>query len=1113
MALAWQTELKKLLTQQHPKTAKKLIDQFANAFPHNYIDQHSPRTARDDIKFLNELSDKSPLQIHLFYDKTKALHLRLYQWQKPIPLSDILPMLENLNLRTDSEQPFKINIDKDRSMWISDFSVIYAGAAFEIDKITELFEEAFIKIYFGSAENDGFNKLILGASLSWREINIIRTYVKYLRQIRFRFTQAYIEKTLVDNASITNDLIDIFKLMHDPKRKKSAEEESNKIEHDILQALESVKSLDEDTIIRRFLILIKATLRTNYFLEKEFISVKLNSRVIPEMPLPHPLYEIFVYSPRFEAIHLRNAKVARGGIRWSDRLEDFRTEILGLMKAQVVKNAIIVPSGAKGGFVLKAIDAQASREVLQMEVHYCYKEFIRGLLDITDNIINGKIVRPKQITCYDEADPYLVVAADKGTATFSDVANAISKEYQFWLGDAFASGGATGYDHKKMGITARGAWESIKRHFRELDINPLVTDITVVGIGDMSGDVFGNGMLYSKHIRLVAAFDHRHIFLDPNPDAETSYYERQRLFNLPTSSWEDYNPALISKGGGVFKRSVKSITLTPQVKEILSIKENSLTPQDLIKAILKAPVDLLYNGGIGTYVKAKEETNNEVGDRSNDYCRINGAELRCKIVGEGGNLGFTQLGRIEYAENNGLINTDFIDNSGGVDCSDHEVNLKILLDKVVDAGSLSLSKRNLLLQQMESDVAALVLKNNYEQALVMSFSAFHAKKYMGLHIEYIRELTNLHIINREVEFLPDDKALMERRAAGLGLTRPELAVLLAYTKIHIKHELLETKIPEDPYIKKIIMSAFPQAIAKKYQDEMYKHVLHRDIIATQLSNLVVNQMGITFVYRLKVETGAKTEDILRAYYVATEIFEADQLKDVIEGLDYKIPMNAQYDMFYNIRNLISLATRWFLHSPLIEGDLEKLVTNFTARIKKLEAITPTIMSGNTKQYLDNLTEQFIKIGLSNEVAKRIATYRAIYTSLNIIDVATKNNFDLDKTARVYFLAGERLNLLWFRDQIANDIREGHWNALARLTLRDELDYAQRGLTLAIINTNPNEKNPDDLIEKWVLKNQHMMKRWDNILSLLHGSDNVDYSMFFIALKELNSLVMTSSFKN
>lgn len=1114
MAMTWKEALqKKIIELYKGKKTSALIKNYANIFPHCYIDAYPIEVAINDLSYIEKLSAENPLEID-FYDTAKQtypLSVRLFLWNRPKALSIILPMLENLGLCTYSVGMHDLTLSRDQSIWVCDFSVCYTNGTFEIDKASTLFKTAFKQIYLGFAENDGFNKLVLGASLAWHEVMVLRAYARYLQQIHFRYTQAYIEKTLVRNTDITKVLIDLFKKMHDPSKK--AKNQNGEMVQEVLQRLEAVSSLDEDLIIRQVLALMKATLRTNYFQlannkkPKEYLSLKFCGNEIPELPLPIPLYGIFVYSPQFEGIHLRSAKVARGGIRWSERLEDFRTEVLGLMKAQKVKNAVIVPSGAKGGFILKKQLINPSREVLQAEVIRCYKLFISGLLDLTDNIVGQTFQHPKHVVCYDDFDPYLVVAADKGTAAFSDIANEISKSYNFWLGDAFASGGATGYDHKKIGITARGAWESVKRHFHELDIDATSANITVVGIGDMSGDVFGNAMMYSKHLQLVAAFDHRHIFIDPTPNPATSYKERVRLFNLAHSSWEDYNPKLISKGGGVFSRSLKSITLSAEIKKVLDITAKTLNPNELICAILKAPVQLLFNGGIGTYVKASTETNVDVGDHSNDYCRVNGEELRCKVVAEGGNLGFTQLGRVEYALTGGLINTDFIDNSAGVDTSDHEVNLKILFDHQVAAGKLSEKSRNKLLAQVADEVAELVLHDNYEQALLMSYSAQRAKINITLHTHYIKELESLGLLDRKLEFLPDDKKLIERKSSGEGLTRPELAVLIAYSKIYIKNEILNSSLPEEPLFKQLVETAFPKSIVAKYKSAMREHRLHREIIATQLSNQVVNEMGITFIYRLQMENSATVSEIVRAYMITALIFETREVQKLVLSLDFKIQMKEQYNMLYNIRNFLNLATRWFLNSNYLKEDLATLVNYFSKQIKVIEKVTPDLMGGATKQYYETLTEQFTAAGLPTETAKRIATYRAIYAGLNIIEVATQNRFNLLRTAEVYFLVGEHFNLLWFRDQIARDSREGHWNTLSRLTIRDELDFAQRALSESILKSDKNKADDvPTLIQKWMSQNDRMMSRWNRLLEQLHGSGTVDYPMFFIAMRELIGLI-------
>lgn len=1119
MTRTWMEKLQNALVKEFGDRKEKLLyTRYKTAFLLSYQDACSVDIAVADILQIEQLSSDKLFQIDFYILPGKvenALHLRLFQYNKAIPLSDILPILDNMGLRVFDERPYKIQLPE-TSVYISDFSVAYIeNNVVDIQKIKLLFQDAFIHICLGLCENDKFNRLVLTAELSWHEIEVLRAYAKYLHQARFRFSQSYIEKTVTQYSEVTQDLIALFKLKFDPK-KKTPGNAIIKLEEKIVSVLDAISNLDDDRIMRRFLRLIQATLRTNYFqtqngAPKEYLSFKLKSNDVPELPLPHPLYEIFVYSYRFEGIHLRSAKVARGGIRWSDRREDFRTEILGLMKAQKVKNVVIIPSGAKGGFVLKTLPQNASRETTQAEVIYCYKAFIQGLLDLTDNLKESKVIRPKDVVCYDDEDPYLVVAADKGTSTFSDIANSISKKYNFWLGDAFASGGSAGYDHKKMGITARGAWESVRRHFRELskNIDDPKTHISVIGIGDMSGDVFGNGMIYSSSIKLVGAFDHRHIFIDPDPNPEKSYKERVRLFNLPTSSWENYDPKLISAGGGVFKRTSKSISLTAEMKKLLDIKDNSLAPNDLIRALLRAPVDLLFNGGIGTYVKALAESDANVGDKTNDFCRINGCELRCLVVGEGGNLGFTQLGRVEYAMQGGLINTDSIDNSAGVDCSDHEVNIKILLDAVVEKGQLTEKKRNSLLASMTDAVAALVLKDNYDQALTMSFSALSAARYMGLYQSYLKELETMGVLDRAVEFLPDDKIILDRKAAGKGLTRPELSILMAYSKIYIKSEILKSNLMEDPYYIKNLENAFPKVLAKPYHTYMQKHRLWREIIATQLSNQIVNEMGITFVYRAQTETGAFVAEIVKAHTISYEIFCAGALEELVDSLGTQVEISLQYELLHYVRTLLNLSTRWFLRSRYMQDNIDKTIEHFSGRIRKLEKLIPNLMSGATKEYLSTLMTNLVQHGFSKDIAYRIAIYRALYTSLNIIEVEGGYKFDLIKTAQVYFNIGSRFNLVWFRDQIATDAREGHWNTLARLTLRDQLDELQKMLTIAVIRSNKNETNVERLINNWLSKRARPVERWEGLLQLLHGSTSIDYTMFFIALRELSGWLQAS----
>ncbi|WP_058535675.1 NAD-glutamate dehydrogenase [Legionella saoudiensis] len=1108
---SWKEQLSQQLEQQ--VDAQK----FVNALSMSYCEQHTVEEAASDLFLLDQLSIERSTIIN-FYESTLSeypLHVKIYRFGSPIPLSDILPMLENMGLRTYTERPYKIVLNE-QQYWISDFNVTSThSSALDIEQLKDIFSDALLQITRGACEDDGFNKLVLGAGLSWRELNIIRAYAKYMHQVGFRFSQQYLEKIIDTHASIAKMLIQLFSLKFSPEQNAATKKAMEQLEHDIQTHIDAISSLDEDYIIRYFWSLIKATLRTNYYQNidghhQEYLSFKLDSAKVPDLPPGQPMFEIYVYSPRFEGIHLRSAKVSRGGIRWSERPEDFRTEILGLMKAQKVKNSVIVPSGAKGGFILKRLDNMSDREQIKQEVVSCYKLFIKGLLDLTDNLVEDKIVPPANTVCYDEADPYLVVAADKGTATFSDIANGISKEFNFWLGDAFASGGSAGYDHKKMGITARGAWESIKRHFRELDINFAEQEFTVVGIGDMSGDVFGNGLTYSRNSRLLAAFDHRHIFLDPNPDAHKSFDERVRLFNLPTSSWEDYNPELISTGGGVYRRTLKSIPLSPEIKQALDISQNSLPPNELIKAILRAPVDLLFNGGIGTYVKASTESNMEVGDKTNEFCRINGSELRCRVVGEGGNLGFTQLGRVEYALNGGHINTDSIDNSAGVNCSDHEVNIKILLNKEMNQGKLTEEKRNKELFQMTDEVAQLVLQDNYNQALVLGFSAANTVSYSGLYQSYIKELEKLVNLDRNVEFLPDDKKLIERKASGQGLTRPELSILMAYTKIYITSELLKSDLPDDPYFIGTMETSFPSLLTKLYAKQMEKHRLRREIIATQLSNQIVNTVGITFMYRLQIETGLSIANIARAYTLAAKAYGLEELHELIDSLNYKVSVQTQYELLHHVRQLMNLSARWFLHHGRLHGDLASNIEHYKQSIKKLETKIPSLMAGITKDYLDKLVAQFVGIGIAEETAKKIAATRAMYTALNVVEVATQNQFDLERTAEVYFTVGSKFNLVWFRDQIALDSREGHWNSLARVSLREDLDNLQRRITIAILKEDHQKPNAEELIDSWLANNRFIQNRWEQLLEMLLSSQEVDYTQFFIALRELSTLISRES---
>jgi len=1112
VARSWTDELKaSLVTTFKEAEGLKYFTKYAKAFPISYTEYYKPETAIQDISQMELLTPENPLGMSFYKPVDKgqsALRLKLFHAEHPIALSDVLPTLENMGLRVIGERPHEIVFKDSKLVWINDFDVVYGrGKEIDVESVRSIFQDAFAKIWYRSAEDDRFNRLVLEAQLTWRETAVLRAYTKYLRQTGFTFSQSYIEQALVNNAEIAKNLILLFQLRFSPEFLTDSRPETTDLIKQIEQSLDEVASLDEDRILRRLLEVMLATLRTNYFQKNEngeyknYISFKFDPSAISDLPLPRPMYEIFVYSPRVEGVHLRGGKVARGGLRWSDRREDFRTEVLGLMKAQQVKNSVIVPVGAKGGFFPKHLP-EGDRDEILKEGIYCYTTFIRGLLDITDNIINGKIVPPKEVIRYDEDDPYLVVAADKGTATFSDIANGISKEYGFWLDDAFASGGSAGYDHKKMGITARGAWESVKRHFREFNIDPQVTPFTVVGIGDMAGDVFGNGMLQSQTIKLIGAFNHAHIFLDPNPDTETSFKERQRLFNLPRSAWSDYDPKVISQGGGVFNRSAKSIKLSPEVKVALNVENDQMTPNDLIRAMLKAPVDLLWNGGIGTFVKASTENHSDAGDRTNDYIRIDGNELSARLVGEGGNLGFTQLGRVEYSLNGGIIYTDFIDNSAGVDCSDHEVNIKILLNKIVAAGKMTLEERNKLLETMTDEVAHLVLRDNYEQTQMLSLEASVGQQTMELFRRYMNELEKIGRLKRKLEFLPDDKTLIERKSHNKGLTRPELAILLAYCKMYLKQDILDSDVPEDPYFSKYLTLAFPQPLSEKYFAEMEQHSLRREIVATQLGKSVTDHMGINFVERLQRETGAPVSFIMKAYAIAENIYGLEALWQKIEALDLKVLVPTQQRMMLHLYYLIRRSTRWFLRNRKPEINIQATIDDFAPSIHELISQLPNILPESDKELVKVEMQNLIEEGVPTGLASRLAYSTTLFTSLDIVEGARSHKFPVSDIAFVYYVLGNRLELNWLRDQMNNYPMDNVWDELARSAYRDDLDRVQRKLSVSVLSLKLKNKSLNEQIEAWLEENSNLISRWENLLADIKSSHNAGFVTYSVVLREL-----------
>ncbi|NBX85416.1 MAG: NAD-glutamate dehydrogenase [Gammaproteobacteria bacterium] len=1096
-----------------------LFNRYKNAFSPSYTSYFTPRTAVVDIKYLESLKEDAKLQMNFYrsLDEVEGhFKLKFYQKNSTIPLSDVLPIIENMGLRAISERPFSLLLDDGQVSWVNEFAIFYPNTLqHEIDNIRENFQDAFLKIWSGEAENDGFNKLVLAAGLTWRQVSMLRAYAKYLKQLGVTYSHDYIESALVHQVQITQKIAKLFELRFFPDVHHERQEAMDMLLADIHQELDSVENLDEDKIIRLFLSLIQETLRTNFFQltadghSKTYLSFKFNSKNIPGMPKPYPKYEIFVYSPRFEAVHLRCSDVARGGLRWSDRKEDFRTEVLGLMKAQQVKNAVIVPNGAKGGFVPKLLDKLTTREEISAEGVLCYQSFIRGLLDITDNLVNGEVVKPARVVPYDGNDPYLVVAADKGTATFSDYSNAISKEYNFWLGDAFASGGSNGYDHKKMGITAKGAWESVKRHFYYLGKDIQNTAFTVVGIGDMAGDVFGNGMLLSEHIQLVAAFNHMHIFLDPNPDTAVSFKERKRMFELPRSTWMDYNPKTISSGGGVFSRSAKFIPISTEVRARFGIEQDRLEPNELIKILLTSPVELLWSAGIGTFVKATGETNLEVGDRTNDMIRVNAKALQCKVVGEGGNLGFTQRGRIEFALRGGRIYTDFIDNSGGVSCSDKEVNIKILLDGLVKSGDLTLKQRDQLLLEMTDEVSELVLKENKQQTKAISLWASQSARQIDMHIRYLNGLEKAGKIDRHIEFLPSEHELLERKLKKVGLSIPEIAVLYCYSKILLKESILSTKDIDEQIFKDILVDYFPSALGKNYIDAMQSHPLKREIIATKVSNLIVNEMGFTFIYRLQDETGAPISAIVNAFLISRTILNMDdiwsQLQDIQEQIDAENMTNV---MMMYVR-LLRRLTRWLLRSERRCLNIEATIEKYRQGMDEFQSSISNFLSPRYRTQFDERVKKFKSQNFTDSLAKSLASVDYLFSSYDLLEISNQRKVSMECACSAFFLVGDVLDLEFVRKLVIQHPTENHSEALARESIRDELDAQQRLLTESVLVENDTVDAFTQRLKEWSVVHSTLIERWKQLLNQMKTSRQLNYTVFYVATRELLDLTQTA----
>ncbi|MDT0309996.1 NAD-glutamate dehydrogenase [Streptomyces sp. DSM 44917] len=1114
-----------LLAECGEEQAAELTHRYQGAFPEGYKADFPPRAAVADIRCADVLRADGERDFALsLYEPVGAApgerRFKIYRTGEPVSLSAVLPVLQALGVEVVDERPYELRPAGGPTAWIYDFGLrvpepLAGGLRGDA---RERFQEAFAAVWTGAAENDGFNALVLSAGLTWREAMVLRAYAKYLWQAGARFNQETMEATLRKNAHTTRLLVSLFEARLSPQRQSAGRELTDGLLEELDGALEHVANLDEDRVLRAFLTVVKATLRTNYFQHTgegaphAYLSLKLEPQAIPELPEPRPAFEIWVYSPRVEGVHLRFGKVARGGLRWSDRREDFRTEILGLVKAQEVKNTVIVPVGAKGGFVAKRLpDPAADRDAWLAEGIACYRTFISGLLDITDNLVAGRVLPPADVVRHDGDDTYLVVAADKGTATFSDIANDVAGAYGFWLGDAFASGGSAGYDHKGMGITARGAWESVKRHFRELGHDTQTQDFTVAGIGDMSGDVFGNGMLLSEHIRLVAAFDHRHIFLDPDPDPAVSFAERARLFALPRSSWADYDASLISKGGGVHPRSAKSIPLTPQVRAALGIEHGvaALPPAELMRAILRAPVDLLWNGGIGTYVKATDETHADAGDKANDGIRVNGRDLRAKVVGEGGNLGLTQRGRIEYALAGGRCNTDAIDNSAGVDTSDHEVNIKILLNSVVAAGDLTLKQRNALLAGMTDEVGRLVLRNNYAQNVALANSAATGPGLILAHQRLVRRLGEQGRLDRELEFLPPDEEFRERRAAGRGLTQPELAVLLAYAKLTATAELLNTGLPDDPWVGRLLYAYFPSDLRERFPDRIDGHALRREIITTVLVNDTVNVGGSSFLHRLQEESGASTEEIVRAHTASRAIFNVAAIWDTAESLDNQVAAPVLTRIRLHARRLAERGARWLLNNRPQPLRLAETIDLFADRVAQVWQELPKLLRGRDLEWYTGLLDELTGDGVPAEAAAQVAGLSAAFPALDIVAVADRTGRPLLDVAEVYYHLGDQLGVSRLQDRIGELPRADRWQSMARTAIREDLYAAQQLITADVLAQGGEDAGPEERFAAWEELNAAILGRARVTLAEIQSSESFDLANLSVAMRTMRTLLRSN----
>jgi glutamate dehydrogenase len=1113
---AWADDLGDALRAAHgEETADRLLRGYGDAFPAAYRENADANVALFDIERLEALSDLAPLGLNLYRPIGAAdsrVGLKVYHRGGAIALSDILPVLEGHGLRVLEERPYAVQADGDVRAHIQDFALEGRnGQAIALEHHKSSFEDSVRAVWTGEAANDGFNRLILLSGLDWREVAALRAIGKYLRQAGIAFSQDYMESTLAAHPALARSLIHLFHARLDPDMGSGRSARVSGVEREIASALETVSSLDDDRILRRFLNVVQSIWRTNFYQRGEdggrraCLAFKVDSGAIADLPAPRPYTEIFVYSPRVEGIHLRGGKVARGGIRWSDRREDFRTEVLGLMKAQMVKNAVIVPVGSKGGFVPMKLPPMSERDAWMAEGIASYRIFIGALLHLTDNIVLGKIVPPPRTVRHDGDDPYLVVAADKGTATFSDIANALSVEHGHWLGDAFASGGSAGYDHKKMGITARGAWELVKRHFREMGKDIQSEDFTAAGVGDMSGDVFGNGALLSKHMRLIAAFDHRHIFIDPNPDPATSWSERKRLFDLPRSSWQDYDAKLISKGGGVFDRKAKSVQLSAEARAALGIAEEALTPLELMKRVLTADVELLYFGGIGTYVKASTQSQADAGDRANDAIRVDGRDLRARVVGEGANLGFTQLGRVEFALNGGRMNTDAIDNSAGVDCSDHEVNIKILLQGIVAEGDMTAKQRDKLLAEMTDEVGDLVLQDNYLQGQAITAAQAQGAAALPKQQRFMLNLERRGRLDRHVESLPTDDALAE--AGNRALVRSELAVLLAYSKMVLYDDLLASNLPDDPYFAEDLSKYFPRPLRRQYADDIQKHSLRREIIATSVANSMVNRAGITFVNEVQEDTRATVADIARAYSVVRDVFDLRPVWTGIEALDTKVAAAEQTRMFAIARNLHIRSLLWLLRHRAGEFEVGAAVSAYKPGIGELRTGLAALLTDAAAAARAERIAGLANSKVPGDLASTIADLEALSPAFDIVAAARAAKRPVGTVAAVWYAAGAKLGFDWLR-QAGNAVAPANdWERRAIAALLDDLDSAQRALTAQAV---AKDGTAAELLGGWLAARGPGVERAEHLLNELRAQGGLDLARLAIAARAIGAVVSPSA---